>query len=124
MLRSRQIRYVLIALTVYLTLIGLMFVFAQGLAERIFAIGIRDPSAHRGWGVSLLTLATLAGVLARKPLTYIGLLWLPIVGLLAASLALLYELLTGHSTLRQLGAPLVINLILAASLVYFYPRRG
>ncbi len=62
MFRPRIIRYILIAVSVYLSLIGLMFVFQQGLAETVFAIGILDASAHRGWGVCLLILAALCGV--------------------------------------------------------------
>ena len=62
MFRPRMIRYILIAVAVYLSLIGLMFVFQQGLAESVFAIGILDASAHRGWGVCLLILAALSGV--------------------------------------------------------------
>ena len=123
MFRPRIIRYILIAVAVYLSLIGLMFVFFQGLAENVFAIGILDASAHRGWGVCLLILGALCGVLARRPLTYVGLLWLPIAGLLASSAALVYDLLAGYPTLRQFGAPIALNLVFAALLVYFYPRR-
>ena len=36
MFRPRIIRYILIAVSVYLSLIGLMFVFLQGLAETVF----------------------------------------------------------------------------------------
>ena len=123
MFRPRIIRYILIAVAVYLGLIGLMFVFFQGLAETVFAIGILDASSHRGWGVCLLILAALSGALARRPLTYLGLLWLPIAGLLAASAAMVYDLLAGTPTLRQLGAPIALNLVFAALLAYFYPRR-
>ncbi len=123
MFRPRIIRYILIAVAVYLSLIGVTFVFFQGLAETVFAIGILDASAHRGWGVCLLILAALSVVLARRPLTYLGLLWLPIAGLLAASAAMVYDLLAGTPTLRQLGVPIALNLVFAALLVYFYPRR-
>ena len=37
MFRPRMIRYILIAVSVYLSLIGLMFVFQQGLASLMLA---------------------------------------------------------------------------------------
>ena len=115
------LRATLVALALYAGLPGLLYLLAQDLAAVVFAIEVSDPVAIRQWGVALLILALLAALLATDPLRYRRLLWVPLLGLPLESIVLAAELGAGTSGPRQLGAPLVISVVLFVLLVLFYP---
>ena len=123
MSRPAALRATLVALAVYLGLLGLLFVLAQDLAAALHGIVMHDPVAFRQWGVALLMLALLAGLLAADPLRHRRLLWVALLGLPLDALVLAYDLLSGASTPRQHGVPLLLNAVLFALLVTFYPRE-
>ena len=112
----------LIALALYLALLGLLFLFALDLAAAVLGIVVYDPVPFRQWGAALLILASLAALLAADPVRYRRLLLVPLLGLVLDSVILAYELLTGTSGPRQAAVPLIVNLVLFALLVIFYPR--
>lgn len=118
----RGLRLTLGALAAYAGAMGALFLAAQGVAARLLELAVPDPVAFRQWGVALLLLALLAALLATEPRRYRRLLWVPLVGLPFDSAVLGYELLAGSSGLRQVGAPMAINLVLFLLLVRFYPR--
>ena len=117
------LRLTLLALAVYAGLFGLLFLLAQDLAAALLEMELRDPVAFRQWGVALLMLAALAALLARDPLRHRRLLWVALLGLPLDTLVLAYDLLSGASTLRQHGLPLLLNAVLFALLVTLYPRE-
>ena len=116
------LRLTLFALAGYAGLFGLLFLLAQDLAAALLEMELRDPVAFRQWGVALLMLAMLAALLAADPLRHPRLLWVALLGLPLDALVLAYDLLSGASTLRQHGIPLLLNAVLFALLVTFYPR--
>jgi hypothetical protein len=118
------LRWTLVALGVYVGLFGLLFLLAQDLAAALLEMELRDPVAFRQWGVALLMLALLAALLAADPIRYRRLLAVALLGLPLDTLVLGYDLLSGASTLRQHGLPLLLNAVLFALLVTFYPREG
>ena len=117
------LRLTLFALAVYVGLFGLLFLLAQDLAAALLELELRDPVAFRQWGVALLMLAALAALLAADPLRHRRLLLVALLGLPLDTLVLAYDLLSGASTLRQHGLPLLLNAVLFALLVTFYPRE-
>jgi hypothetical protein len=112
----------LIGLALYAGLPGLLYLVAQDIAAAVFDVEVSDPVAFRQWGVALLILALLAALLASDPIRYRRLLWVPLLGLPLESAVLASDLVGGTSGLRQLGAPLVVGLVLFVLLVLFYPR--
>jgi hypothetical protein len=113
----------LIVLAIYTGLLGVVFLIAQDFAVAMLAIVIDDPVVYHQWGVALLILAAFAGLIASSPAHYRKLLAVPLLGLALDTLVLLYDLASGASGVRQLGAPVLINLLLLSSLAFFY-RRG
>jgi hypothetical protein len=118
------LRWTLVTLAIYVGLFGLLFLLAQDLAAALLEMELRDPVAFRQWGVALLMLALLAALLAADPIRYRRLLAVALLGLPLDTLVLGYDLLSGASTLRQHGLPLLLNAVLFALLVTFYPREG
>jgi hypothetical protein len=120
---STGLKLTLFSLAVYTGLLGLLFLLAQDAATVLLEIVISDSVAFHQWGAALVMLASLAALLATDPLRYRRLLLVPLLGLPLDCLVLGYDLLRGASTLRQLGAALLINLVLFAMLAFFYPRK-
>ena len=116
-------RLALILLAVYTGVLGILFLGDLNLAASLFEIRVTDPLPFRQWGASLLMLSLLAILLAGDPVRFRRLIWVALLGLPLDVVVLVYELVSGTSGLRQVGAPLVINVVLFALLAMAYNRE-
>ena len=59
-MKSNRLKYTLVALAVYLTLMGLLFLFIPGVAESVFKLQLPDPALTPLFGQVLLVIAYMS----------------------------------------------------------------
>ena len=116
---NTRLRTTLYVITGYLTLLGILFLFAPRTAESILGISLPDAALTMLYGQVVLTLAYIAYRIARDIDTF-GKLYAGFVALFGGHiLVFLYQIFTGVATFAQNGPPLVISIIFTALLLVF-----
>ena len=115
----KGLRYVLLALTVYLTVIGGLFLFAPGAAEAAFQTSLPDAALTPLYGQVVLTLALMAYLVSTDAAKYTKLVWAFVFAEAGHVLIFGWQLMSGIATFAQVGPPLIIAVIFLVLLVAF-----
>ena len=118
----KALRIVLLVQAVYLTVLGLVFLFAPAAAEGAFQISLPDPALTPLYGQVVLTIALMAYLVASNVEKHIKLVWAFIFEQVGHILVFGYQLGTGIATFPQVGPPLVIAIIFLVLLAVFYRK--
>jgi hypothetical protein len=118
----RGLRIVLLVQAVYLSILGLMFLFAPSAVERVFQISLPDPALTPLYGQVVLTIALTAFLVASDTEKHIKLVWAFIFEQLGHILVFGYQFSSGIATFAQVGPPLVIAIIFLVLFVVFYRK--
>ncbi len=106
------LRTALLVTGIYTIIVGILLFFPSWAAS-VFARPVRDAAVTSGWGTGLITIGLLA-LAATDVEKHGSLAWAFIVGLLLAAVDLIYFWTTGAYTPRNVLAPIIINVVLAA----------
>ncbi len=118
----KGLRIVLLVQAVYLTILGLMFLFAPSAAEGAFQISLPDPALTPLYGQVVLTIALIAFLVASNVEKHIKLVWAFIFEQVGHILVFGYQLGVGIATFPQVGPPLVVAVIFLVLLAVFYSK--
>lgn len=118
----KGLKIVLFIQAVYLTILGLMFLFAPSAAERAFQISLPDPALTPLYGQVVLTVALTAYLIASNIEKHIQLAWAFIFEQIGHILIFGYQLGTGIATFTQVGPPLVIAVVFLVLFGTFYRK--
>ncbi|HSG43285.1 MAG TPA: hypothetical protein VLA72_09030 [Anaerolineales bacterium] len=118
----KGLRIVLLVQAVYLTILGLMFLFAPSAAEGAFQISLPDPALTPLYGQVVLTIALTAFLVASNLEKHIKLVWAFIFEQVGHILVFGYQLGGGIATFTQVGPPLIIAVIFLVLLSFFYRK--
>lgn len=117
-----RLRTTMYAITIYLTVLGVMFLFLPGIVESIMGISLPDAGLTMLYGQLVLTLAYLGYYVARNVESMRKLYAVFVFLFVGHLLVWLYQLFTGISTFAQVGPPLVISVIFTV-LLFMYGRE-
>ena len=120
----KGLRIVLLVQAVYLTILGLMFLFAPSAAEGAFQISLPDPALTPLYGQVVLTIALIAFLVASNVEKHIKLVWAFIFEQVGHILVFGYQLGVGITTFPQVGPPLVVAVIFLVLLAVFYRKAN
>jgi hypothetical protein len=113
------------AQAIYLTILGLMFVFFPSLAEFIFKTELKDPILTPLFGQVLLTLALASYLIIRNLDNYFKLIWVLIFENAGHIVVFAYVLIAGTVGFGTVGPPLIISAIfLVLFFVYYFRFRS
>ena len=110
-MKSNRLKTTLVALAIYLAIMGLIFLFVPGFAESAFGLNLPDPAMTPLFGQVLLVIAYLSYVTStdvKKFSKFINVILFEQIGHI---LVMAYLLITGIQTFAQLGPVLIINTI-------------
>ena len=115
----KGLRYVLLALAVYMTVIGGLFLFAPRVVETAFQISLTDPALTPLYGQVVLVIALMAYLVFTDAAKYAKLVWVFIFAEAGHVLIFGWQLMSGISTFAQVGPPLIIAAIFLVLLFVF-----
>src|SRR5262245_2071919 len=116
---TRKLQITLYVVAAYLSVFGILFVFAPGLFERITQTRLHDAKLTLLYGVNTLIFAFVAFMAAREK-EAASKLSLTILLVTAGNAVVFgYLLLTANEGFPQVGPPLIVNLILTLLLFLF-----
>lgn len=115
----KGLRYVLLALAVYMTVVGGLFLFVPSVAEAAFQMSLTDPALTPLYGQVVLVLALTAYLVSTDAAKYAKLAWAFIFAEAGHVLIFSWQLMSGISTFAQVGPPLIIAVIFLILLVAF-----
>lgn len=118
----KGLRIVFLVQAVYLTILGLIFLFAPAAAEAAFQISLPDPALTPLYGQVVLTIALMGFLVASNMEKHIKLVWAFIFEQLGHILVFGTQLGTGIATFAQVGPPLIVAIIFLALFVVFYRK--
>lgn len=119
----KTLKIILYIVAVYLTLIGILYLFFPGVAETAFGITLSDRSTAMLHGFGDLVLAFLAIITASNLQAYSRLVTVFQVFAAGETLIFLYQLLSGMHTFAEVGPPTIIWAIFTLLLVVFGRNR-
>jgi len=108
---------------IYLTILGIMFLFLPSLAETVFQTELKDPILTPLFGQVLLTLAIFCYLIVMNVEKYIKLTWAMIFENAGHIVIFIYILATGIAGFITVGPPLIMSAILMV-LFYVYYRKA
>ena len=114
------LRTALLVTGIYTIVVGILLFFPSWAAS-VFARPVRDAAAVSGWGTGLITIGLLA-LAATDVEKHGSLAWAFIVGLLLATVDLIYFWTTGEYTPRNVLVPIIINVVLMAWIWFARPK--
>jgi hypothetical protein len=116
---NTRLRTLMYVITVYLLVMGVLFLFLPRTAESAFGISLPDAALTMLYGQVVLTMAYLAYRIAID-ITAFGKLYAVFVFLFGGHILVwLYQIFTGVSTLAQVGPPLIISVVFTVLLFLF-----
>jgi hypothetical protein len=120
----KGLRIVLFVQAVYLSILGLLFLFVPSAAEAAFKISLPDPALTPLYGQVVLTIALMAFLVASDVEKHIKLVWAFIFEQLGHILVFGYQLGAGVATFAQVGPPLIVAVIFLVLFVAFYRKAS
>lgn len=116
---NKKLQITLYVIAVYLTIFGVLFLFAPRVAEMVLSAKLPDAALTMLYGQLTLTFAFLAFLAARGG-DGLSKLSLVLLVLTAGHIVIFgLQLATGVSTIAQVGPPLIINAIFTVLLFLF-----
>jgi len=119
MKQPKRLRWTLNILGVYLTIVGVLFLFLPGVAEAAFSISLLDPALTPLYGQVLLVVAFMAYLVAQDVEKHARLVWVFIFEQAGHLLVFLYLLIGGIQNFAQVGPPFIIAVIFLALMLAF-----
>ena len=108
---------------IYLTILGIIFLFLPSLAEAIFQTDLKDPILTPLFGQVLLTLAIACYLIAMNVEKFVKLTWAMIFENAGHIVVFIYVLATGVAGFITVGPPMIMSVILMV-LFYVYYRQA
>ena len=120
----KGLRIVFIVEAIYLTVLGVMFVFFPSVAESVFQSELLDPILTPLFGQVLLSLALACYLIARDVEKNITLTWALIFENAGHIVVFGYILGTGVAGFVTVGPPMIISAILLVLFIVYYQRAN
>ncbi len=117
-----KLRFTLLALAVYMTVVGGLFLFAPRVAEAAFQTSLPDAALTPLYGQMMLVVALMAYLVSTDTEKYAGLIWGFLFAEAGHVLIFGYQLITGIATFAQVGPPMIIAAIFLV-LLFIFSRR-
>ena len=108
---------------IYLTILGIMFLFLPSLAETVFQSELKDPILTPLFGQVLLSLAIACYLIAMNVEKFTKLTWALIFENAGHIVIFIYILATGIAGFITVGPPMIMSVILTV-LFYVYYRQA
>ena len=115
----KGLKNVLLALAVYMTVVGGLFLFAPRVAEVAFQTSLPDAALTPLYGQVVLVIALMAYLVSTDAAKYAKLAWAFVFAEAGHVLIFGWQLMSGISTFAQVGPPLIIAVIFLILLVAF-----
>jgi len=115
----KGLRYVLLALAVYMAVVGGLFLFAPRVAEAAFQTSLPDAALTPLYGQVVLAIALMAYLVSTDAAKYAKLVWAFIFAEAGHILIFGWQLMSGIATFAQVGPPLIIAVIFLVLLLVF-----
>lgn len=115
----KSLKITLYVLAFYLTVIGALYLFAPGIAEKAFQITLSDHSTTMLHGFGNLIMAYLAFTIAVNLDAYLKLVRLYQFFAAGETLIFAYQLFSGMYTFAAVGPPMIIWGVFTVLLVGF-----
>ena len=115
----KGLRYVLLALAVYMAVVGGLFLFAPRVAEAAFQTSLPDAALTPLYGQVVLAIALMAYLVSTDAAKYAKLVWTFIFAEAGHILIFGWQLMSGIATFAQVGPPLIIAVIFLVLLLVF-----
>jgi hypothetical protein len=115
----KALRNTLLALAVYMTVVGALFLFAPGIAEKAFSTSLPDRALTPLYGELMIVIALMAYLVSTDVSAYKKLVIAFIVSEIGHVLIFGYQLMSGISTFAQVGPPMIIAIIFTVLLFVF-----
>lgn len=118
----KRLRVTLYVQAVYLTILGLLFLFLPRVAEAAFNTTLSDPALTPIYGQVVLTVALIAYLAASDIEKHLKIIWGFIFEQIGHILVFGYLILSGIQTFAQVGPPLIIAVIFLILFWVFYQQ--
>lgn len=116
---SKRLQITLYVVTAYLTVFGVLFLFAPGIAEKVMSTSLPDAALNMLYGQMMLTFAYVAFIAARGGDGLEKLSRMVLTLTAGHVLVFGFQLATGMLNFSQAGPPLIINAIFTVLLFLF-----
>ena len=110
-MKSKQLGITLKALAIYLTLMGLIFIFFPGVGESVFKISLPDKTLTPLFGQVLWVVALMAYFVSTDVEKYQKFVWVVLFEQIGHVVVMAYLLIASVTTFAQIGPPFIINII-------------
>ena len=105
---------------VYLTILGIMFMFLPSVAESIFQTELSDPIITPLFGQTLITLAITCYIIAINVEKFAKLTWALVFENAGHVAVFVYVLATGIAGFATVGPPMIMSVILMVLFFMYY----
>ena len=119
----KALRNTLLALAVYMTVVGALFLFAPRVAETAFQTSLPDAALTPLYGQLMLVIALMAYLVSTDVASHRKLVWAFFFAEAGHVLIFGWQLMSGIAGFAQVGPPMIIAAIFLALLVVFN-RKG
>lgn len=116
---NKKLQITLYVIAVYLTILGILFLFLPGTAGKVMSASLPDAALTMLYGQLTLTFAYLAFLAARGGDDVSILSRLVLVLTAGHVLIFGYQLGTGMMNFAQAGPPLIVNAVFTTLLFFF-----
>ncbi len=116
---STRLRIILSLITLYLAVLGILFLFLPSIAQKVVSSPLPDKGLNMLYGQLVLTFAYTAFLAARGGHGLTKLSRLVLVLTLGHVVIFAYQLATGLMTFAQVGPPLIVNAVFTILLFLF-----
>ena len=109
---------------IYLTILGIMFMFLPSVAESIFQTELSDPIITPLFGQTLITLAITCYLIAINVEKFAKLTWALIFENAGHIVVFVYVLVAGIAGFATVGPPMIMSLILMVLFFAYYRQTA
>jgi len=115
----KALRNTLLALTLYMTVIGGLFLLAPRVAEAAFQTSLPDAALTPLYGQLMIVIALMAYLVSTDVATYRKLVWAFVFAEAGHVLIFGWQLMSGIASFAQVGPPMIIAAIFTTLLLVF-----
>jgi hypothetical protein len=115
----KALRNTLLALAVYMTVVGALFLFAPRVAETAFQTSLPDAALTPLYGQLMLVIALMAYLVSTDVAAYRKLVWAFVFAEAGHVLIFGWQLVSGIAGFAQVGPPMIIAAIFLVLLLVF-----
>ena len=109
---------------IYLTVLGIMFMFLPSVAESVFQTELSDPIITPLFGQTLITLAITCYLIAINVEKFAKLTWALIFENAGHVVVFVYVLVAGIAGFATVGPPMIMSLILMVLFFAYYRKTA